>query len=103
MHAAAKDKMLPVISPMLACLVAKPFDDPDWLFEIKWDGYRALAFVKMGQVELKSRSNKTWNGEFSPIVKALEKLKGEVILDGEVVILDKEGKSQFQLMQNYKT
>jgi bifunctional non-homologous end joining protein LigD len=88
--------------PMLATLIDKPFDDEDWLFEIKWDGWRALAFVDRGQVQIKSRTDHVWNHAFPELVKALEGVKGQVILDGEIVVLDDDGRSDFQLLQNYR-
>lgn len=97
----ARSPMPEVSKPMLATLIQKPFNDKNWLFEIKWDGYRALAFIKHKNVILKSRSNIVWNEKFKEIVQALKKTSGEVLLDGELVILDNEGKANFQLMQNY--
>lgn len=94
-------RMPSFVLPMLATLVDAPFDDEDWLFEMKWDGYRSLAFIDNGKVNLKSRTGQIWNNKFAPIVQNLKKIKGKVILDGELVILDEEGKSHFQLMQNY--
>ena len=89
------------IKPMLATLVGKPFDDPNWIFEIKWDGFRAIAEVSKSRVELYSRNLLSFNERFAPIVKALQKLKLSAVLDGEVVVLDNKGKSHFQLLQNY--
>jgi len=89
------------IKPMLATLVDEPFDNEDWLFEVKWDGFRALAFITDGKVSLKSRNDLSFNNKFPSIVKALEKVRKSIILDGEVVGLDAKGKSQFQLIQNY--
>jgi bifunctional non-homologous end joining protein LigD len=88
------------ISPMLATLIEKPFDDKEWIFEIKWDGYRALA-EKAGDVHLVSRNHKDFH-QFPSIVEELKKISGKWILDGEVVILDKKGRSDFQLLQNYQ-
>jgi len=96
-------KKLPnVFRPMLTMLHKEPFDDPDWLFEIKWDGYRALAYVDNHKVQLYSRNENLFNALFQPIVKELEKVSIQCILDGEVVLLDESGKSDFQLMQNYQ-
>jgi len=89
-------------TPMLATLVEKPFDSPDWIFEIKWDGYRALAYKKNEQLELLSRNNKSFLKKFPDIVDELKNIPGEFILDGEIVILDEHGKSKFQLLQNYQ-
>jgi bifunctional non-homologous end joining protein LigD len=89
-----------VIKPMLATLAKEPFDSDQWIFEIKWDGFRALAH-KTKQVKLLSRNEKSFNARFPEIVKELQKLPGTFILDGEIVILDKQGRSHFQLLQNY--
>lgn len=89
------------ISPMLAKLHDAPFDDEGWLFEIKWDGYRAIA-VKNDTIELISRKNISFNEAYPSIVTALARLPGQFILDGEIVILDKQGRSRFQLLQNYQ-
>jgi bifunctional non-homologous end joining protein LigD len=88
---------------MLATLVDGPFDDDDWLFEVKWDGFRALAFIQDKKVELKSRNKLNFNNKFPEIVEELKKIKSTVILDGEVVVIDAKGKSHFQLIQNYKS
>lgn len=93
-----KNKIPTFISPMLATTVDKPFSDEDWLFEVKWDGYRALAYIEEGKVALKSRQNRSL--QFPSIVDQLKKLGGEAILDGELVVLDSEGRSDFQKMQN---
>lgn len=97
-----KSKMPSFISPMLATLINQPFNDVDWLFEIKWDGYRALAFIDRGKVQLKSRAKTLFNQSFPEIVEDLKKINNQVILDGELVVLDTQGKSHFQLIQNYK-
>lgn len=90
-----------MITPMLAKLVKAPFDDPEWVFEIKWDGYRAIA-TKTKSVQIFSRNHKSFNARFPAIVQELGKLPAKFIVDGEIVILDKKGRSQFQLLQNYE-
>lgn len=90
-----------MIRPMLAQPAKEPFNSKDWVFEIKWDGYRALA-NKSTKVDLLSRNGLSFNARFPAIVKELEKLPGKWILDGEIVILDKQGRSHFQLLQNYQ-
>ena len=75
------------LPPMLATLVDKPFDQEGWIYEIKWDGYRALAFVKDGQAELKSRNDKSFNEKFYPVHQALLDWGIEAVLDGEVVVV----------------
>ncbi|MBX7066410.1 MAG: non-homologous end-joining DNA ligase [Parachlamydiales bacterium] len=88
------------MTPMLSTLVDEPFDEKGWIFEIKWDGYRAFA-KKNGSLQLISRGKKSFNKKFPTLVAELEKLRGQFILDGEIVILDKTGKSNFQMLQNY--
>ncbi len=88
------------IKPMLATLVNEPFNHQDWMFEIKLDGYRAIAEVENGQVELYSRNCNSFNQLFGPIINGL-KNSVEAIYDGEVVVLDESGRSKFQLLQNY--
>ncbi len=99
---AEKSKMPHLVKPMLATLVDESFDDPNWLFEVKWDGFRAIAEIKKRKVELYSRNLLTFNKLFAPIVKTLQTFSFDAILDGEVVVLDKAGKSFFQLLQNYQ-
>lgn len=96
-------KKLPkFFTPMLATPEAEPFDSPDWLFEVKWDGYRALSFIENNKVSMFSRNENSFNALFQPILKELEQVSIQCILDGEVVLLDNAGKSDFQLMQNYQ-
>ena len=85
---------------MLSNVREEPFDNEDWVFEIKHDGYRALAFVQDGEVELISRNNLSFNKQFAPVVESLKKMKHNAVLDGEVVIEDAKGISRFQLLQN---
>jgi bifunctional non-homologous end joining protein LigD len=96
-------KFMTQASPMLATLVDKPFDHEGWLYEIKWDGYRALSFMQKGSVELKSRNDKSFNEKFYPIYDALKKWKVNAIVDGEVVVLDKHGVSNFGALQNWRS
>ena len=88
------------LSPMLAVLTKAPFDRKGWIFEIKWDGYRALA-IKDKDVRLISRNQKSFNARYPTIVSGLKKLKGTFAIDGEIVVLDNKGRSNFQLLQNY--
>lgn len=91
------------LSPMLATLVDKPFEAPGWTYEIKWDGYRALAFMHQGEVELKSRNDKPYNEKFYPVYETLVKWGIDAIIDGEVVVLDSNGKSNFGALQNWRS
>jgi bifunctional non-homologous end joining protein LigD len=90
------------VRPMLATLVDEPFDRAGWLFEIKWDGYRAVAEVTRRGVKLYSRNHTSFNTAFAPVVESLKRLGREAVLDGEVVVLDHAGRSRFQLLQNYR-
>src|SRR3954468_8340071 len=90
-------------SPMLATLVDKPFDADNWLFEVKWDGYRAVAHCQGKQVSVISRNNKSFNEKFYPITAALEKLNLNAVLDGEIIISNKEGVSSFGDLQNWRS
>jgi bifunctional non-homologous end joining protein LigD len=88
------------ISPMLAVSVDKPFDGDDWLFEIKWDGYRAVSFLENGKVRLVSRNQNDLTQRFSELQNMAKFVKAKTaILDGEVVALDDQGRPSFSLMQ----
>lgn len=93
------------IKPMLATLVEEPFDDPQWLFEIKWDGVRAIAYLRADgpkrEVTLRSRGGMTLNAQFPEVVDALyaQRVAGAV-LDGEIVALDDGGRAHFQFLQS---
>jgi bifunctional non-homologous end joining protein LigD len=99
--AGAEERAMPtVIHPMLATPADKAFDDPDWLFEIKWDGYRAVAFIEEGRVRLVSRSQNDLTAQFSELGSLPQFVRAErAILDGEIVALDEEGRPSFSLMQ----
>jgi bifunctional non-homologous end joining protein LigD len=97
---AVKRPMPSSIQPMLASVVEKPFDDPDWLFEIKWDGYRAIAFIQSGGVRLVSRNQNDLTPRYPELRELGNFIKAKnAILDGEVVVLDDQGRSSFSLMQ----
>lgn len=88
------------IKPMLCKVSEKPFDNPGWAFEIKWDGYRAIADLRGNAVRLYSRKGVDFSKKFKKITNALQLQKHEMVLDGEIVAFDKEGKPNFQLLQN---
>lgn len=90
------------VKPMKATLVDEPFDDPDWLYEVKWDGYRAVAFINKGDVQLVSRNNLPFD-KFYPIVAALKKWKINAVIDGEVLVLNDKGISNFGALQNWRS
>ena len=90
-------------SPMLATLVDKPFDADGWLYEVKWDGYRTVALCNGKKVELKSRNDKSFNEKFYPIHQAVKDWNVKAIVDGEIVVLDENGKSDFSALQNWRS
>lgn len=91
------------ITPMLATLVDASFNDEDWEFEVKWDGYRALGFKKGKVVNIISRNNKSYNTKFYPVFDALKNWKIDVVVDGEVVIIDDNNVSRFNKLQNWQS
>lgn len=96
-----KDPMPHEVKPMLAKLKETPFDSPDWIFEIKWDGYRAIAEIGNGKVELYSRNLISFNHKYKTIVDTLKTFGHNAVLDGEVVVLNADGTSSFQMLQQY--
>ncbi len=89
------------VSVTLAKLGDKPFSDPNWLFEIKWDGIRTVTFVDNGKVRLQSRSKRDVTAEFPEFHDLAKYFRaGTAIIDGEIVTLDKDGRSDFQKLQN---
>jgi bifunctional non-homologous end joining protein LigD len=91
------------LTPMLATLVDQPFDTEGWQYEIKWDGYRAIAFCNKAKVTLKSRNNLSFAEKFPPVHKALQQWNIHAVVDGEVLVLDKDGKSNFSALQNWRS
>ena len=97
---AVRKPMPSSIHPMLATATEKPFDSAEWLFEIKWDGYRAVAFIDDGQVRLVSRNQNDLSAQFPELATLPQFAKARrAILDGEIVALDDEGRPSFSLMQ----
>lgn len=89
------------IKPMLSTLVDEPFDSSDWLFENKWDGYRAIGSKKNDSVELYSRAGTDFSSKYPPVKEALRSMEHDVIFDGEIVIVDKEGRPHFEWLQSW--
>ncbi|MBB1286184.1 DNA ligase D [Flavisolibacter sp. BT320] len=88
--------------PMLATLIDEPFDNKDWLFEIKWDGYRAVAYCQGDSVELISRNLKPFTQKYAPVAQALKDLNVSAVFDGEIVAVDENGLANFQALQNWQ-
>ena len=95
-----KGPMPRIVKPMLATLVDEPFDDEEWLYELKFDGYRAVAFVEGGKVRLVSRNQNEFTHAYPELSAIASAVQGErVVLDGEICALDEQGRSSFSLMQ----
>lgn len=96
-------KMPEISGPQLATLVDAPFDRDGWIFEIKWDGYRALGYhPKHGKHVLVSRNGLSFDAKFPSIVTALDTLPCSAIVDGEVCALDRQGRSSFGRLQQHE-
>lgn len=100
---APRQKFTLKLKPMLATLIDKPFDSDDWIFEVKWDGYRALGFINEGNVELKSRNDKSFNEKFYPVYEALTNWKINAVVDGEIVVINEKGIPTFGGLQNWRS
>ncbi|MHB8846318.1 MAG: non-homologous end-joining DNA ligase [Nitrospirota bacterium] len=90
------------ITPMFASVAREPFDHPDWIYEVKWDGYRAVAEIRDATVSLYSRNGVSFNKRFSPVAEALRKYGSDAMLDGEIVVVDDQGLPDFQSLQHYQ-
>ncbi len=84
---------------MLCKISEKPFDDEEWAFEIKWDGYRAIADIRNNNIRLYSRNGLDFSQKFKKVTNALTLQQHEMILDGEIVAYDDKGKPNFQWLQ----
>lgn len=94
------NKMPDFIPPMLATLVAAPFDDPDWSFEIKWDGFRVEAVIDKDVVRLWTRGQQDAARYFGPFLESKDWISAkQAIVDGEVIALDERGEPDFALLQ----
>jgi bifunctional non-homologous end joining protein LigD len=99
-HGARRSAMPSRVQPMLATLSEHPFSDPGWLFEIKWDGVRALAWIENGALTLRSRAGVDITGRYPELASLPEAfLALQAILDGEIVALDALGRSDFGRLQ----
>ena len=98
----ARKVPMPRFIPLtLASLSEKPFSNPDWLFEVKWDGVRGIAYLSNGEVSVRSRAGRETSLEYPEIRDLANQLDAaEAIVDGELVALDSAGRSNFQKLQN---
>jgi bifunctional non-homologous end joining protein LigD len=95
-------KLEEYIPAMLAKETDTPFSKKDWIYEIKWDGYRAIAEVNKGQVKLYSRNGNSFLSNYPGVVDALAKMKVNAVFDGEIVIINEDGNPDFQKLQHYE-
>src|SRR5437762_71102 len=91
------------IEPMLATLVDRPPEEQGWLYEIKWDGYRAIAYLDKGKVDIRSRNNKSFNEKFYPVYEALKNWKINTVVDGEIVVVNEKGVPDFNELQLWRS
>ncbi|MBV9988715.1 MAG: DNA ligase D [Chitinophagaceae bacterium] len=91
------------LQPMLATLVDQPFDEPGWVYEVKWDGYRALAYLQGNKVTIASRNNKSFDEKFYPVHAALKQLNVQAVVDGEIVVTDRNGLADFSGLQGWRS
>ena len=98
--AARADPIPRDVKPMLATLIDEPFDDDRWLFELKWDGYRAIGVIEPKQITLTSRTGKDFSQQFREMENLAEAFRSlPIVVDGELCVLDKDGKPDFQALQ----
>lgn len=101
---AGKKSPFPVnFTPMLATLVDKPFEEPGWVYEIKWDGYRAVALMNGKKTSLMSRNNKSFNEKFYPVFEAVKQWGLHAVVDGEIVVISDKGVADFGALQNWRS
>jgi bifunctional non-homologous end joining protein LigD len=96
-------KLSSFVEPMKAQLTDQPaFDSSDWIFEIKWDGYRAIGEINKSGNRLYSRNGLTFDKAYTKVFEGLKSIKKDAIIDGEIVVFDEKGKPNFQKLQNYQ-
>ena len=90
------------IDPMLLLRTdSLPNDGDRWEYQLKFDGYRAIAFKTGGKLHLRSRNDNDFSVRYADVVKGLAKLPDETVIDGEVIALDDDGRPSFNILQNY--
>jgi len=99
--ATPEKKLRKFITPMFAKLGEQPFNSEDWIFELKWDGYRAVAELGTGEVKFYSRNGLSFADKYPSIYEELQSIKEEMIIDGEVVLFNEDGQPDFQKLQLY--
>jgi bifunctional non-homologous end joining protein LigD len=96
-----KKAMPKSVKPMLCTLTKEVVQDNDYLYEVKWDGYRIISYIDDGKVRMDSRSALDYTKKYPPVAKALKDLGHDAVLDGEVVVFKEEGKPDFDALQTF--
>ncbi|MES2648098.1 MAG: DNA ligase D [Bacteroidota bacterium] len=96
-----KASMPDKVAPMLCMLTKAPVSGREYLHEVKWDGYRIISFSNNGVVRMDSRSSLDYTKKYPLVAQAIKLLKHDLLLDGEVVVLNKEGRPDFDALQKY--
>jgi bifunctional non-homologous end joining protein LigD len=96
-----KKAMPKSVKPMLCTLTKEVVPDADYLYEVKWDGYRIISYIERSKVRMDSRSALDYTKKYPPVAKALKELGHDAVLDGEVVVFNEEGKPDFDALQTF--
>jgi len=96
-----KKAMPKSVKPMLCTLTKEVVPDEDYLYEVKWDGYRIISYIQNGKVRMDSRSALDYTAKYPPVAKALKELGHDAVLDGEVVVFNEQGKPDFDALQTF--
>lgn len=103
LSAKKKSAMPKDLQPMLATLVNKPFDEEGWQYEVKWDGYRAIAYKNKKNVDIKSRNNKSFNETYYPVYSELQQWGINAVVDGEIILANDNGHADFEGLQTWRS
>jgi bifunctional non-homologous end joining protein LigD len=89
------------IKPMLPTLIKTPFDSPEFIYEIKWDGFRAVTYVRNSEINIYSRKGFSFNQKFPAILNCFKDMKTNYVFDGEIIITDEKGRADFESLRHY--
>jgi bifunctional non-homologous end joining protein LigD len=98
-----KSNILSDVKPMLATLVDKAVDESGWMYEVKWDGFRAISYLNNGEVSIRSRNNKDFNKKFYPVLAALKDWNINAVVDGEIIVVNDKGFPDFNALQEWRS